>query len=60
MLKSTSHAVYKAKFYLMWCPKYRKRILVDGIKERAKELFYEIAERFDFKVDRLDVVEVHM
>jgi len=48
ILKSTSHAVYEAKYHLVWCPKYRKRILVEGIRERVKELFYEIAERYDF------------
>ena len=51
MLKSTSHAVYEAKYHLVWCPKYRKRILVGEIRERVKELFFEIAERFDFEID---------
>ena len=60
MLKSTSHAVYEAKYHLVWCPKYRKRILVGEIRERVKELFFEIAERFDFEIDRCEVVEDHI
>ena len=60
MLKSTSHAVYEAKYHLVWCPKYRKRILVEEIRERVKELFFEIAERFDFEIDRCEVVEDHI
>ena len=62
MLKSTSHAVYEAQYHLVWCPKYRKRILVGEIRERVKELFFEIAERFDFEIDRCEVVEdqIHM
>ena len=60
MLKSTSHAVYEAKYHLVWCPKYRKRILVGGIRERVKELFFEIAERFDFEIDRCEVAEDHI
>ena len=60
MLKSTSHAVYEAKYHLVWCPKYRKRILVGEVRERVKELFFEIAERFDFEIDRCEVVEDHI
>ena len=60
MLKSTSHAVYEAKYHLVWCPKYRKKILVGEIRERVKELFFEIAERYDFEIDRCEVAEGHI
>ena len=60
MLRSTSHAVYEAKYHLVWCPKYRKRILVGEVRERVKELFFEIAERFDFEIDRCEVGEDHI
>ena len=60
MLKSTSHAVYEAKYHLVWCPKYRKRILVGEIRERVRELFFEISERFDFEIDRFEVAEDHI
>ena len=60
MLKSTSHAVYEATYHLVWCPKYRKRILVEEVRERVKELFFEIAERFDFEIDRCEVAEDHI
>ena len=60
MLKSTSHAVYEAKYHLVWCPKYRKKILVREIRERVKELFFQIAERYDFEIDRCEVAEDHI
>jgi putative transposase len=59
-LKSTSHAVYEAKYHLVWCPKYRKRVLVGEVRERAKQLFYEIAEQFEFEIDRCEVAEDHI
>ena len=59
-LKSTSHAVYEAKYHLVWCPKYRKRVLVDDIRERVKQLIYEIAEQFDFEIDKCEVAEEHI
>jgi len=59
-LKSTSHAVYEAKYHLVWCPKYRKRVLVGEVGERVKQLFYRIAEQFDFEIDWCEVAEDHI
>lgn len=58
-LKRSSHAVYEAKYHLVWCPKYRK-ILVDEIHPRVKEFFLEIASHFDFEIDRCEVAEDHV
>src|SRR3989304_5994658 len=60
VLKSTSHAVYETKYHLVWCPKYRKRILVGGIRDRVKEIFYQIAEQFDLEIDRCEIAEEHV
>ena len=59
-LKSTSHAVYETKYHLVWCPKYRKKILVGDVKERVKELIYKIAEEFEFEIDRCEIAEDHV
>ncbi len=60
VLKSTSHAVYQAQYHFVWCPKYRKKLLVGEIQKRVKEIFYEIAEQFDFEIDRCEVAEDHV
>ena len=59
-LKRTSHAVYEAKYHLVWCPKYRKKILSDEIGRRIKELFIEISSHFDFEIDRCEIAEDHV
>ena len=59
-LKRTSHAVYEAKYHLVWCPKYRKKILIEKIRCTVKELFEEIASHFDFEIDRCEVAEDHV
>ena len=59
-LRRTSHAVYEAKYHLVWCPKYRKKILDEEIRPRVKELFEEIASHFDFEIDRCEVCEDHV
>jgi len=59
-MRRTSHAVYETAYHLVWCPKYRKRILVGGIRDRVKEIFYQIAEQFDFEIDRCEIAEEHV
>jgi REP-associated tyrosine transposase len=33
---STNKAGCSAKYHLIWCPKYRRRVLVGGVDERVK------------------------
>jgi putative transposase len=60
VLKSTSHAVYEAKYHMVWCPKYRKKLLISDIRKRVKGIFLEIAEQYEFEIDRCEVVEDHV
>jgi putative transposase len=59
-LKRTSHAVYDAKYHLVWAPKYRKWILRGDVQQRVKELFKEIAEDFGFELDTMEVMQDHV
>ena len=59
-IERTSHAVYEAKYHLVWCPKYRKKILTEDIQTRVNNLFYEIADQFDFEIGRCEVSEDHI
>lgn len=59
-LKRTSHAAYDCKYHLVWAPKYRKWIDRKDIRDRRAELFYEIATRHDFDIDKLQVSEDHV
>ena len=59
-LKRSSHAVYEAKYHLVWCPKYRKKILSEEIRPRIKEFFIEISSHFDFEIDRCEIAEDHV
>jgi len=56
-LKRTSHAVYDAKYHLVWAPKYRKWILRDDIRDRVKEVFEEISRNHDFEIDTLEIAK---
>ena len=42
--KSNNNVVYSCKYHVVWCPKYRRKVLVGSIETRLKELILEIIE----------------
>lgn len=47
--------VYSCKYHVVWCPKYRRKVLVNGITVRLKELIEEICCEL-----RIDVIEMEI
>ena len=59
-IKRTSHAVYDLKYHMVWVPKYRKMILKGELAKRVREAFTEIAERYEFEIDTMEVKDDHV
>ena len=36
--------VYSLQYHLVWCTKYRKQVLVNGLNEECKKMLQELAE----------------
>lgn len=53
--RRTSHAVYDAKYHLVWTPKYRKWVLRGDVQERVEELFREIGRCHEIEIDTNEV-----
>ena len=45
-----AHCVYIINYHLVWIPRYRKKILVEPIATRLKQLFREIATQYGFEI----------
>lgn len=57
---STDHLKYSCLYHVIFCPKYRRKVLTDSIETRLKELLYEIAERYEFKILQQEVMPDHV
>ncbi len=53
-------AVYNIGYHLIWCPKYRKKILVGQIEERLKALLVEKAKKIDIVIETMEVMPDHV
>lgn len=52
--------VYKNQYHIIFCPKYRRKVLINGIDERLKEILYDIAEEIDVEIKALEVMPDHI
>lgn len=53
-------AVFSLKYHVVWCPKYRKPVLVPPVDARLKQLLVEIADATDMKVLAMEVMPDHV
>jgi hypothetical protein len=53
-------AVYSLKFHLVWCPKYRRPVLVKAVEKRLRELLAEEAEELQAAIVALEVIADHV
>ncbi len=56
----SEHLVYNCKYHVIFCPKYRRKVLVDGIDTRLKEIFLETAQKHMFEIPDLEVMPDHV
>lgn len=40
---ASSHCVYNVGYHIVFCPKYRRKVLTGAVETRLKELFLEKA-----------------
>ncbi|MDR6999927.1 IS200/IS605 family transposase [Neobacillus niacini] len=54
--KSNNNVVYSCKYHVVWCPKYRRSVLVDGVDERLKSIIHEVAEETRSEVIEMEIM----
>ena len=58
--KSNRHIVYSCKYHVVFCPKYRRKVLVDGIDIRLKEIIQQVADELECEVIELEIMPDHV
>jgi putative transposase len=55
-----SSAVYEINYHIVWCPKYRKPVLVGEVKEFLEDQIKTIAETKSWEIIELEVMPDHI
>ncbi len=58
--KSNQNIVYSCKYHVVWCPKYRRRVLTSEVEERLKVILREVAEERQAEIIELEVMPDHV
>ena len=52
--------VYSLQYHLIWCTKYRKKVLVDGLDVECKKMLLALAEEYRFQILAMEVMPDHI
>lgn len=52
--------VYCLQYHIVWCTKYRKKIIADDIESDVKEHLYHIAKDLDIKILAIETMPDHI
>jgi putative transposase len=58
--KSNKNVVYSCKYHVVWCPKYRRPVLVNGVVKRLKRIILDTAKDRGAEVMELEVRPDHV
>lgn len=58
--KSNHNVIYSCKYHIVWCPKYCRKVLINGVDTRLKELIHEIAKELQLEIIEIEVMPDHV
>ena len=58
--KSNNNVVYSFKYHVVWCPKYRRKVLVGSIETRLKELIQETCSTINVEIIEMELMPDHV
>jgi putative transposase len=58
--KSNLNVVYSCKYHVVWCPKYRRKVLVGDVASRLKEIIKHVVEEKRAELLELEVMPDHV
>ena len=58
--KSNLNVVYSCKYHVIWCPKYRRQVLKNGVDARLKEIIQSVASEYRCEILELEVMPDHV
>ena len=52
--------VYSLQYHLVWCTKYRKKVLRGGIDTECREMLEALAQEYKFRIMAVEVMPDHI
>jgi len=58
--KSNNNIVYSCKYHIVWCPKYRRKVLTEEVAQRLQYILHEVCTEHQAEILELEVMPDHV
>jgi len=58
--KSNNNIVYSCTYHIIWCPKYRRKVLVNDVEKRLKEIISKVALELNVEIIEMETDKDHI
>lgn len=58
--RKNAGAVFSLKYHVVWCPKFRRKVLMPPVSDRLRELIQEKAQELGMTVHALEIMPDHL
>ena len=58
--KTDNHMVYSCQYHVIFCPKYRRKVLVNGIDERLKSIILDGQRGYGYEIIEMEIMPDHV
>ena len=58
--KSNNNVIYSCKYHVVWCPKYRRKVLIGAVETRLKEIIQDVCIEFKSEMIELEIMPDHV
>ena len=59
-VKANRNIVYSCKYHIVWCPKYRRKVLVKEVERRLKEIIIGQAAKQNAEIIEMEIMPDHV
>lgn len=58
--RSNKHITYSCKYHVIWCPKYRRKVLINNVDTRLKEIIFDVVKEKKAYLLELEIMPDHV
>ncbi len=58
--KSNHNVYFSCKYHVVWCPKYRRKVLVEQVAKRLEQIIREVCKEHQATVLSLEIMPDHV
>ena len=58
--KSNRNVIFSCKYHVIWCPKYLRKVLIQGVDTRLKDIIHSLCKELNAEILELEILPDHV